>query len=50
MTSENKERVLIGGIVGVHGLKGALKARLYAESLSIFQPGDSIHVKNPGGG
>ncbi len=49
MTSEKKERLLIGGIVGLHGLKGVLKARLYAESLSIFQPGDLIHVKEPGG-
>ncbi|MCP4687769.1 MAG: 16S rRNA processing protein RimM [Desulfobacterales bacterium] len=35
----------IGEIVGVHGLKGALKARIHAEILSIFQPGDSILIR-----
>ncbi len=49
MTSENKERLLIGEIVGVHGLKGALKTRVYAESLAFFQPGDLILIKEPEG-
>lgn len=42
--------MLIGGIVGVHGLKGALKTVIHSDSLSIFEPGDPIHVKLPGGG
>ena len=36
--------MLIGKIVGVHGLKGTNKLRSYAESLSVFSPGSSILV------
>jgi 16S rRNA processing protein RimM len=34
--------VLIGKIVGIHGIKGTSKLRSYAESLSVFSPGNSI--------
>jgi 16S rRNA processing protein RimM len=36
--------VLIGKIVGIHGMKGTNKLRSYAESLSVFSPGSSILV------
>jgi 16S rRNA processing protein RimM len=41
---ENKDLVLIGKIVGVHGIKGTHKIRSYAESLTLFKPGRSILV------
>ena len=44
-----KGHVLIGKIVGVHGLKGTNKLRSYAESLSIFSPGRSILVRDLSG-
>jgi len=46
---ENKEHVLIGKIVGVHGIKGTNKIRSYAESLSLFKPGRSILVRESNG-
>jgi 16S rRNA processing protein RimM len=39
-----KGYVLIGKIVGVHGLKGTNKFKSYAESLSVFYPGQSILI------
>ncbi|MFC1798589.1 ribosome maturation factor RimM [Thermodesulfobacteriota bacterium] len=39
----------IGKVVGVHGLKGNLKIRSYAESLSIFQPDQQLLVEIPEG-
>ena len=45
--SETKqEHVLIGKIVGIHGIKGTNKLRSYAESLSVFSPGRSILVRD----
>ena len=41
-----KGYVLIGKIVGVHGLKGTNKLKSYAESLSVFNPGRSIIVRD----
>ena len=38
--------MLIGKIVGVHGIKGTNKLRSYAESLSVFLPGRSILVRD----
>ncbi len=38
--------VLIGKIVGIHGMKGTNKLRSYAESLSVFSPGSSILVRD----
>ena len=43
------DRVTIGKIVGVHGVKGTLKIHSYAESLEIFQPGDRISVSTSEG-
>ena len=39
-----KDRITIGKIVGVHGVKGTLKIHSYAESLEIFQPSTMIWV------
>ena len=36
--------LLVGKIVGVHGVKGNLKVYSYAESLSVFTPGSLILV------
>lgn len=46
---ENEDHVLVGEIVGVHGIKGTNKIRSYAESLSLFKPGGSILVRESGG-
>jgi 16S rRNA processing protein RimM len=40
--------ISIGKIVNVHGIEGAIKVYSYAESLSVFNPGNMILVKNPG--
>jgi 16S rRNA processing protein RimM len=37
--------LLIGKIIGAHGIKGVLKVFSYAESPGIFQPGDSIFLQ-----
>jgi len=39
----------IGKIAGAHGIKGALKVISFAESLSVFEPGSRIHLKNEQG-
>ena len=39
----------IGKIVGVHGVKGALRVSSYAESPSIFQPNILLLLKNDEG-
>lgn len=41
-----KGYVLIGKIVGVHGLKGTNKLKSYTESLAVFNPGRSIIVRD----
>ena len=46
---ENEDHVLVGEIVGVHGIKGTNKIRSYAESLSLFISGGSILVRESGG-
>jgi len=38
----------IGKIVNAHGVEGAIKVYSYAESLSVFNPGNMILVKNLG--
>lgn len=45
----NKDgHILIGEIVGFHGLKGVLKIRSYAESLSVFEPESSVFLETDG--
>ena len=41
--------VLIGKIVGAHGLDGTNKVVSYAESVSIFSPDSSIILQSPDG-
>jgi len=41
---DKKDYVLIGEIVGAHGLKGTNKFRSFAERLAVFKSGDSILV------
>ena len=41
--------MLIGKIVGAHGIKGYCKIRSYAESLTVFQPGSKIRLVNSSG-
>lgn len=43
---KENELLLIGKIVGIHGLKGTLKVCSYASSLSVFQPGGLILVRD----
>lgn len=43
--SEN-EHILIGKIVGVHGISGCLRICSYAESDAIFAAGSRVWVKN----
>ena len=44
-----KDPVLIGKIVGTHGLKGTSKIQPYAESLEIFKSGTALLVRSPDG-
>ena len=44
-----KDLVLIGKIVGAHGLKGTNKIQSYAESLEIFKSGTILLVSSPDG-
>ena len=47
---KRKGLLLIGKIVGVHGLKGNIKVYSYAESVSVFKPGSQLVLKTAGGG
>ena len=40
-----KGYVLIGEIIGTHGVKGTAKFRSYAESLAVFEPGRPVIVR-----
>ena len=42
-----KGLVLIGKIVGVHGLRGTIRIQSYAESPEIFRPGTVLLVIDP---
>lgn len=45
-SAEKKDAVLIGKIVGIHGIKGTNKFKSYAESLSVFTPGRSLLMRD----
>ena len=45
---EKNPFLLIGKIVGVHGLKGNIKVVSFAESATIFKPGNRLLVRNTG--
>ena len=38
--------MLIGKIVGAHGIKGTSKIKSYADSLSVFQPGRLLLIRD----
>ena len=39
---KNKDHVLIGIVVGAHGVKGTCRVRSFADSPSIFKPGSAL--------
>ena len=41
--------MLIGRIVGTHGVKGTCKIESYAESLDVFEPGAALVIRKPDG-
>jgi 16S rRNA processing protein RimM len=45
-SEEKKSQVLIGKIVGAHGIKGANKFASYADSLLLFRPGRSLMIRD----
>lgn len=49
MSAEKKGYVLIGEIIGTHGIKGITKFRSYAESLEVFEAGSAILVRESSG-
>ena len=46
---DENDFLLIGKIVSVHGLKGALKVISYAESNDFFTPGEEVFIPNDKG-
>jgi len=42
---QDEDFLLIGKIVGVHGIKGAIKLYSYGTSYSVFQNGASLYIK-----
>lgn len=48
-SAPKKEVVLIGKIVGAHGVKGTSKISAYVESLTIFKPGTALLICKPDG-
>ena len=48
-SAPKKDLVIIGKIVGVHGLKGTCKIQSYAESLEIFKSGTVLLISSPDG-
>lgn len=48
-SAAKKDLVIIGKIVGAHGLKGTSKIQSYAESLEIFKSGTALLVSSPDG-
>lgn len=45
--SVEQQIVIIGEITGVHGVKGYLKIRSFAESSALFSPGIQVFLSNP---
>jgi 16S rRNA processing protein RimM len=47
---KNKDHVLIGIVVGAHGVKGTCRVRSFAESPSLFKPGSTLltHAESSG--
>ena len=47
--SDSGERLLIAEIVGVHGLRGVVKLRSYADSPTLFEPGRAFRLEDSDG-
>ena len=47
---DDKDHVLIGIIVGAHGVKGNSKVRSFADSLSLFKPGGALLARDEASG
>jgi 16S rRNA processing protein RimM len=41
--------VLVGRVVGAHGIRGSLHVHAYAESMAVFETGEGIRVVVPDG-
>ncbi len=41
--------VLVGRVIGAHGIRGNLKVHAYAESLSVYETGEGIRAALPDG-
>jgi 16S rRNA processing protein RimM len=48
-SAANRDMVLIGEIVGVHGITGASKLHSYCESLGLFKPGQCVLIATADG-
>jgi 16S rRNA processing protein RimM len=45
---QKEKFIIIGEIVGVHGVRGVVKVRSYSESPFLFTPGNSVFLHLPG--
>jgi 16S rRNA processing protein RimM len=46
---DKDDTLLVGKIVGVHGMKGYLKVYSFDESIDLFEPGRQIQLKSSSG-
>ena len=47
--SGRDDLILVGRVVGAHGIRGFLRVHAYAESLSVYEAGEGIRVAFPDG-
>jgi 16S rRNA processing protein RimM len=47
--NDRDDLVLVGRVVGAHGIRGNLKVHSYAESLSVYETGEGVRVALPDG-
>lgn len=47
--NDRDDPILVGRVVGVHGLRGGLKVQSYVESLSLYETGEGVLVAFPDG-
>ena len=46
---DRDDLILVGKVVGAHGIRGNLKVRSYTESLSVYEAKEGIHAILPDG-
>jgi len=46
---DQEEHLLVGKIVGLHGLKGDLKVHSYTDTLDVYRAGHSVLIQSAGG-